>query len=227
MERAELEVKSRAIGKGVARRLRGAGEIPAVLYGKGAEARPLSVGTKAIEQAVHSVAGMNVLLDLAIDGKEKVVARIRDYQADPIRRHFTHLDFQLVDLTRKIVVEVPIHFEGKAEGVKAGGILEINRRSIEVRCLPTAIPEFIAIDISALNIGDGIHVNDMKLPEGVECPPHVNYSVVSVVAPQKEEEVAPAVAPGEVAATAQTVEAAPAAAPAGEAAAPAKGKSGG
>ena len=84
--------------------------------------------------------------------------------------------------------------------------MAISRRTIEVRCLPTAIPEFLLVDVSALQIGDSIHVNDVQLPEGVEIPPHVNYSIVSVVAPEKEEVVAPVegvVASAEVPATAQ------------------------
>lgn len=210
MEETTLAVKTRALGKGPARRLRVAGEIPAILYGKGHQPTALSVPEKAVEQVVHSAAGMNVLINLTIDNGERVVARIRDYQADPIQRIFTHLDFQVVDLSQKIVVEVPIQFEGKAEGVKLGGNLAISRRTLELRCLPTAIPAMIQIDVSPLNIGDNIHVNDVRLPEGAEIPPHVNYTIVSVVAPQKEE--APA---------APVVEGAAAVPTAGEAAAPA------
>lgn len=213
MERAALSASMRDAGKGRARRLRREGAIPAILYGKGTEPLNVSVATREMEHVVRSAAGMNILIDLDIQGREKVVVRVRDYQADPIDRVFTHLDFQAVDLTQKIVAEVPVHFEGKAEGVKLGGILTISRRTIEVRCLPTNIPEFLRVDISALMIGDGIHVNDLKLPEGVEVPPHVNYSVVSVVAPQKEEEVAPVV-------EASAVPATEAAAPAAEGAAP-------
>lgn len=222
MERVALTANTRAPGKGPARRLRVSGAVPAILYGKNKEPLTLSVSRKAIEQVVHSSAGLNVMIDLDIDGREKIVTRIRDYQADPIERAFTHLDFQVVDLTQKILVEVPVHFEGKSEGVKAGGNLSISRRTIEVRCLPMAIPEFLSVDVTPLMIGDTIHVNDMQLPEGVEVPPHGNYSVVSVVAPQKEEEVVAVVDAAAVPAT----EAAAPATPAGGAApaAPAKGK---
>lgn len=223
MERAALSASLRDPGKGGARRLRRDGAIPAIVYGKGTTPLTVSVPTREMEHVVHSSAGMNILIDLDIQGREKVVVRVRDYQADPIERAFTHLDFQAVDLTQKIVVEVPVHFEGKSEGVKLGGVLTISRRTIEVRCLPTNIPEFLRVDISALMIGDGIHVNDLQLPEGVEVPPHVNYSVVSVVAPQKEEEAAPAVEASAVPATEAAAPAAPVPAPAAGAPA-AKGK---
>ena len=87
-------------------------------------------------------------------------------------------------------VEVPIYFEGKAKGVKEGGVLLMDRRVLSVKCLPTAIPEKIAVDISELAIGDSIHINELKLPSGVECSHDVNFSIVSVVAPMKEEEIA-------------------------------------
>ncbi|MBI2345613.1 MAG: 50S ribosomal protein L25 [Deltaproteobacteria bacterium] len=207
MERATLQATTRTLGKGPSRRLRTAGTIPAILYGKGREPTPLAVAAREMEGLVHTAAGMNVLIDLSINGGETVVARIRDYQADSIRRVFTHVDFQTLDLTQKIMVEVPIRFEGKSEGVKLGGILTISRRTIEVRCLPTAVPEAIGVDIGGLQIGQGIHVNDLQLPSGVEIPPHVNYAVVSVVAPMKEEEVA---APVEAAVPAEGVAPVPA-----------------
>jgi large subunit ribosomal protein L25 len=190
MERISLAATKREIGKGSARRSRVTGFIPGILYGKGQSPSPLTVNEKELETAVRTHAGLNVLLNLSLDGKS-VLARICDYQAHPIKRNFTHVDFQVVDLTKKINVEVPILFEGKAKGVKEGGVLVMDRRTLSVKCLPDAIPEHVIVDISALDIGDSIHIKDLKLPSGVECPTESNFGVVSVVAPMKEEVAAP------------------------------------
>ena len=225
MERMSLEAAKRKEGKGGASAARRNGMIPGVLYGKGYEPACVAVNEKLLEQAVSTQAGVNVLLDLKVEGADKVVARIRDYQADPIKRNFTHIDFQVVDLKQKIMVEVPILFEGKAKGVKEGGVLLMDRRVLTVKCLPLAIPKNIAVDINELDIGDSIHVNELKLPEGVECPHEGNFSIVSVVAPMKEEVAAPVAAEGVPVegAAAAVAGAAPAATPAGGAAATAAG----
>lgn len=222
MERTTLAATSRELGKAKNSALRNAGQIPAILYGRDHKPVNIAVDNKEVLKVVGSKAGFNVLIDLNIGGAEKVVARVCDYQADPLTREFTHIDFQIVDLTRKIEIEVPVHFEGKSPGVKEGGVMDIQRRTLHVRCLPTAIPEFIAVDISGLNIGDNIHVNDLKFQEGVECPHDQNFVIVAVVPPAKEEEVVPVAAPveGEVAAAAGAAPGAPgAAAPAAPAAA--------
>ncbi|MBI2343397.1 MAG: 50S ribosomal protein L25 [Deltaproteobacteria bacterium] len=207
MERTTLQGTSRQVGKGHARRARAAGAVPAVLYGKGRAPTPLTLDHKAVAQALRTSAGLNVLLDLSIDGGTAVVSRFKEIQRDPIAQSFRHLDLQAIDLREKIDVEVPIHFMGKAEGVKEGGVVEMSRRTLDLRCLPTAIPEAIEVDITALAIGDSIHANDLQLPAGVEFPHAENFSIVQVVAPQKEEEVAVAapeavVPPGEVPAVA-------------------------
>lgn len=195
MERTTLTATIRPVGKGVARRARSTGAVPAVLYGKGRTPQALVLDAKAVSHALQTSAGMNILVDLSVEGQETVVSRFKEVQRDPIRRTFEHVDLQAIDLKQKIVVEVPLHFVGKAEGVKnEGGILEVSRRSIEVRCLPASIPAAIEVDIHALRIGDSVHANDLTLPAGVEFPHAGNFSLVQVVAPQKEEEVTPAVA---------------------------------
>ncbi len=194
MERVEINATKRNEGKGGSKKLRNEGMIPGVLYGKGYKNVNLAVNAKELEKAVSTHAGMNILVDLAIDGGEKTVSRICDYQAHQISRKFTHIDFQTVDLSKKITIEVPLEFGGKSKGVKEGGVLVVSRRKLEIKCLPTNIPESIVIDISELDIGDGLHINDVKLPEGAECAHDINFSIVSVVAPTKEEEVVPVVA---------------------------------
>lgn len=187
MERLSLDACKREVGKTVSKKLRKEGQVPAILYGVGREPVAIAVNTKEFEAATNTHAGWNVMLDLTIDKKDNVLARISDYQSDVLTRDFTHVDFQVLDINKKILVEVPIKLLGTPVGVKEGGILEVTRRVLELKCLPTNIPEHIDIDVSALDLGDNIHVNDVKLPEGVVGAFDVNFSIASVVAPTKEE----------------------------------------
>ena len=187
MERQQLTANIRQkTGKGIARQLRAKGSIPAILYGQGEEAMPLSVNTRDFTKAMSSASGINVIVDLAIDGKSQIPVMVKDYQAHIIDRHFLHVDFLKIDLSKKVVVEVPIQLVGKAPGVKEGGILEHITRTISVNCLPTAIPNSLEVDVSALNIGDNIHAHDLKLPEGVELVPGADETIAAVVAPVEE-----------------------------------------
>ena len=194
MEKLKLEASSREnIGKQLAG-LRQKGFVPAVIYGKKFKPRMIQINHKTLEKATTTEAGFNAIFELSVDGKSEGLVRIREYQAHPLKRNFLHVDFQAIDLKEKIEVEVPIRIVGKAEGVKEGGVLEQQRRSLVLKCLPDRIPEHIDIDVSSLMIGQGIHANELKLPEGVEFPHETNFIIVSVVPPTKEEEVAPAVA---------------------------------
>ena len=185
MERKELNVSKRDIGKGVSRRLRREKRVPAILYGANSEPLAISVDRLEMDHTLNTDAGWNILLDLNVDGKEKILTRISDYQTDVMSRQLKHLVFQILDLNKKIRTEVPIRLTGKAEGVKEGGIMEQIRRSLDIRCLPTNIPGHIDYDVSHMVIGDSIHVDDLKLPEGVECAHETNFSIAAVVAPTK------------------------------------------
>jgi len=189
MDRMQLKVEIRnEKGKGAGRRLRRQGAIPGILYGAGKDAVPVTVNRKALDDAFHEAGNMNVIFDLEIPGQGKVPAMVKDYQAHVLSREFLHVDFLQVDLAKKVKVEVPIHLVGKAPGVKEGGILEQITRKLEIICLPTAIPESLDVDVSTLNIGDNLHVHDIKLPEGVEIPAGVDSTIAAVVAPIVEEE---------------------------------------
>lgn len=187
-----------ATGKGAARKLRAAGRIPAVVYGRGTESRAISVDPKALVQLLQKGgAGMNTLIELSVDGTAKTVL-VKELQRDPVRGRPLHTDFYLVDLDQKVEVSVPIHLTGRAPGVELGGILDHPLREIELECLPRAIPESIDVDVSALDVGDSIHVRDLELPEGVSVQSDVNLAVASVVAPVAvEEPVAEEVEEGE------------------------------
>jgi large subunit ribosomal protein L25 len=199
-----------ATGKGVARKLRAAGRIPAVVYGRGTESRAISVDPKALLQLLQkSGAGMNTLIELSVDGTAKTVL-VKELQRDPVRGRPIHTDFYLIDLDQKVEVSVPIHLKGRPEGVELGGILDHPLREIELECLPRAIPESIDVDVSALDVGDSIHVRDLELPGGVSVRTDANLAVASVVAPvvveepvvEEVEEAEEAVAEGEEAAAA-------------------------
>jgi len=177
-----------ATGKGVARKLRAAGRIPAVLYGKGAESKAISVDPSALQRLLQSGgAGMNTLIELRVDGTTRTVL-VKELQRDPVRGRPIHTDFYLVELDQTVEVSVPIHLVGKAPGVELGGILDHPLREIELECLPRAIPERVEVDVSALEIGDSIHVRDLELPEGVSVQTDANLAVASVITPAVVEE---------------------------------------
>jgi large subunit ribosomal protein L25 len=187
MERVTLTAETREPNKGVARRLRTSGRIPGVLYGKSVKPIPVHVDRRALEKATKTHAGMNVMIDLTVEGGDSGLAFIRDYQADPFKRDFTHVDFQAISLDEDLHLEIPIKIVGEAIGVKEGGVLVQQRHTLEISAKPDAIPDVIEIDISGLDINDSIHADEIKLPAGVTFPHSVNFSVVAVVPPTKEE----------------------------------------
>jgi len=177
-----------ATGKGVARKLRAAGRIPAVVYGRGTESRAISVDPSALLRLLQSGgAGMNTLIELRVEGTAQTVL-VKELQRDPVRGRPLHTDFFLVDLDQKVEVSVPIHLVGRPAGVETGGILDHPLRELELECLPRAIPESVDVDVSALEVGDSIHVSDLALPEGVSVRTEANLAVASVIAPAVVEE---------------------------------------
>ena len=175
------------IGKGGARKSRAAGQIPGVLYGHGEHPVPVAIVAREFELALHGYSGSNPLVTLKLDGGEHSVL-IRDVQYDPLTHDILHLDFQHISLTETVEVEVTLKVTGLAIGVKdGGGILEHILRNVEVRCLPTAIPASIDVDVTALNVGDSIHVRDLAVPN-VTILTDPDATVATVVAPTVMEE---------------------------------------
>lgn len=193
-------------GKGVGRRLRASGRIPAVLYGRGVENIKLSIEPRLLERALSSShAGMNTLFDLQVAGRGgATVVLVKELQRDPVRGSLVHADLYQVDLTQTIEVSVPIHVVGTSKGVSLdGGILDFPLREITIECLPRAIPDRIDVDVTELMVGESVHVRDLVLPQGVKLLSDADLSVVSVVQPTAEAEVRPA-ATAEAAAPAAT-----------------------
>jgi large subunit ribosomal protein L25 len=202
MKEITIEVISRKdSGKGVARKMRAAGKIPGVVYGRGEKPVAIELDRGHFHNVMRKAAGENPLVNLTIDGKQsKKKALIRDVQRDPIDGHLLHIDFQHISLTEKIRVKVPIVLEGTPEGVKnLGGIVNWAVRDVEVSCFPTDIPEHFKLDISALKIHESLHVKDIKV-EKVEILESPEETIVTVVPPTLIKEAVPA--EGEAAAAA-------------------------
>ena len=190
MAQAELNVEIREnTGKGVARKLRVLGKAPAVVYGKGMKATTITVDAKALEAAIATEAGWNTLLTLKgapeIEGK---VVVLKDLDLHAIRRTIVCADFHAIDLSKKGIFMVPVVTVGESKGEKAGGTLQVIRHELEVLCLPTAVPESVEIDVTALEIGDVIHIDDVTVPAGTELPHDVNFTVITVVGHKEEVE---------------------------------------
>jgi large subunit ribosomal protein L25 len=192
------------LGKGGARKARAAGRIPGIVYGHGDDPVPISIDGRSFQLALQHHKGGNAIVNLALTGAGEVTALIRDVQYDPVSHHILHLDFQHISLTESVEVKVAVHLTGVAAGVKdGGGVLELIMREIEVRCLPTAIPAALEYDVSALGVGQSVHVRDLSA-EGVTVLSDPDATVATVVAPTVEEP-APTEAPAEGAAEPEVI----------------------
>ena len=189
MAKSVLNVETRVrTGKGGSRKVRRDGLVPAVVYGKGFEALNLRLDPKALQQAIATDAGWNTLITLKGDGPfDGQVVILKDMQISSIRREPKHIDFLAIDLKKALSIMVPVHPVGKSKGEVEGGTLQLIRHELELHCLPTNIPTSIEIDVTQLNIGDVVHIDEVALPEGVESLHDVNYTVLTVVGHKPEE----------------------------------------
>ncbi|MDP6979294.1 MAG: 50S ribosomal protein L25 [Myxococcota bacterium] len=188
---ASLAVELRTeTGKGVARKLRAEGRIPAVLYGHGNPSVSLTLEAKTLERLLKaSHAGLNTLIDL--EGASEVSGKtvlVKELQRHPFAGTLTHADLYEIDVTSKLHVSVPIRLVGTAAGVKLGGVLEHMMREIDLLCLPSSIPDSVDVDISELEMGDTLHARDVNLPDGVETNVDEQLPVAHVALPRVEEE---------------------------------------
>lgn len=164
----EAEVRKN-LGRGESRRLRVEGKIPAVLYGGAGEPVGLMFDHNKINKALEDEATYSHILTLRFDGKEET-AILKDMQRHPSRPVILHMDFQRVSESQKIKVHVPIHFlnQESSVGAKRGGVVTHAMADIEVTCLPARLPEFIAVDLLKVDIGQSVHLSDVKVPPGVQ-----------------------------------------------------------
>ena len=176
-----------------AKKARKAGLVPAVIYGRHLDKpQNLQLNARELKAALGKTTGEHVLVDLEITGGEKTLALIQDVQHHALKRHIMHVDFHALRADEKMHTTVPVVTFGEASGVKnLGGILEQLLRSIEVECLPKDLPDSIVVDVTALEIGDAIHIKDLPLPEGVTALGNPDISVLHIAAPAVEEVAAP------------------------------------
>jgi large subunit ribosomal protein L25 len=212
-------------GKGEGRRLRRAGRVPAIAYGAELDATPVSVDALELYHALRTDAGLNALIRLEVDG-ETHLTLARQLQRHPVRREIMHVDFVVVDRSRKVTVDIPIHLTGEARGTEEGGVVDQVRFVVPVEVLPLEVPDSLELDISDIEIGDVKRLGDLDLPEGVELLDDPDYAVVSVYIPQVEVPEAE-VAEGEELDEALAADGEPAPSDAGEAEADATEKGGG
>lgn len=196
-ERPQLSAKPRtATGTRVMGRLRREGFVPGVLYGKAVKATPIVVSRHDLVKFLHARAGEHGLATLRLEQDAaggsggKAVERpvlIKAVQHDPVLGGILHVDFQTIVLTEQIRIKVPLVLNGEPVGVKQeSGVLEHFLREIEVECLPAQIPKHIEHDISALKIGDAVHVRDLAVPPGARITSEPESVVASVLAPKEE-----------------------------------------
>src|SRR5947209_14827638 len=177
-------------GKGAARQARFLKKIPAVIYGHGRAAQPLLVDGPALEQALSGVEPASTLIDLTVDGK-KTRALIREIQRHPIRPDIIHVDFYEIHADEKVKLKIPVHLVGTPDGVRnAGGVLDQVTREVEIEVLPEHIPNRVELDVTALKIGDSLHVRHLQIPN-VTILTHSDLTIATVVPPRAEEVTAP------------------------------------
>lgn len=217
----EITAEAREVqGTGASRRLRHAGRVPAIVYGAGKPPRMVTLDHTIMLRHLNNEKFHTAILTVKI-GSDEDQAILRDWQMHPYRQMVMHVDLQRISATEKLHMRVPLHFTGAdvAPGVKQqGGVVAHLMSEVDVTCLPKDLPEFLALDLSNLNIGDSLHLSDIPLPEGVQITAFAHggddLAVATITAIKVVEEVAP------------VAEAAPAegAAPAAAAAAPAEGE---
>lgn len=190
MDNIELKAQVRTTkGNGPARAMRRDGRIPAVLYGPKTEPSMISIDARDLDNILKQGSIGRSIINLEIDDvKGTKVTMVKEMQTHPISQSVLHIDFYEVDMTRKIKVNVPVITTGKSVGVELGGMLQIIRRELEVYCLPNEIPQAITIDITDLDIGGSVHVNDIKTEGDVEIPHEVDFTVLTILSPKKAEE---------------------------------------
>lgn len=204
MERLSIVAEKREEqGKGVARSLRRDGMVPAVLY-RGGGSQSIKLVKKDLAKLINSMSGEQVMVDLQFKDGEKKLALLKDYQVDPIRGELLHTDFFEVSLTEEVRIPIHVTTVGEPIGVRRdGGILQHTLREVMIECLPDKIPGKTSVDISKLEVGQSIHVSDLRFEEGIKVLNDPNDVIVTVVAAAVEAAPVAAEAVAEVAAPAE------------------------
>jgi large subunit ribosomal protein L25 len=176
-------------GKGAARKLRQQGRIPAIFYGPGSKPMKLAVDYLDLERIVTGISGENVIIALEIEaqeGNQNKTVMLKELQSDPIHERYLHADFYEISMDKEITVNVAIQLRGTPVGVTNGGILENVKRELSVSCLPDKLTSAIDVDISDMDIGDAVHIEDIQLPEGMRALEDGRLTVAVIAAPAVE-----------------------------------------
>ena len=199
-------------GKGAARRLRRDNQVPAIFYGPSSQPVMLAVKYLDLQTLLKSTDSENVIFQLQIEsgqGTESKTVMLKELQADPIKPVYYHADFYEISMDKELTLNVPVHLVNTPAGASKGGILQHVKRDLLVSCLPGNLVEFLEVDVSALDIGDAVHVRDIALPQGMKTtddgdttiavvtPPHVVAEKVEEVAEEEKAAEAAAEAPKE------------------------------
>jgi large subunit ribosomal protein L25 len=208
MASAQLSAQARDNGgKGIARKLRGEGRVPAVVYGHGRDPQALSINTRELERLLDHISAESTVIDLDIDGKPSRTL-IREIQRHPFKRQILHVDFQELVAGEKVSVSIPIVLVGIPAGVRLdGGMLDQTMRELEIEVDPSNIPNHVEVDVTELTIGSSVHVRDLTLPDGVEVLDDDDASVCVVSAPRAVVEATPAEEAVEIAAEPEVIRA--------------------
>ena len=178
------------LGKGAARSLRRTGRVPAVLYGRDLEAVHLSIDAHEAEQLFHSISVDNTIVDLAVDGEKRPYQTlVREIQTHPWKASLVHVDFLQIQEGVEVDLEIPVELEGVPVGVRLkGGVLEQIVHELEVRCIPSKIPDSFVLDVTELDVNESLHVSDIPVTEGVEILMSPDQTICAVAIPRVVEE---------------------------------------
>jgi large subunit ribosomal protein L25 len=178
------------LGRSAVTKLKQQGLVPAVIYGAKQAPEHLQLSAREVDNVLSHATGEHLLVELEIGGTNRL-ALIQEVQHHPLKRTVVHVDFHAVSANEKLTAEIPVETIGEATGVKNfGGLLELSLHALEVECLPQDLPDLLRVDVSALGIGDAIHVRDLQLPAGVTAKADADLAVVRVSAPTVSEEPA-------------------------------------
>ena len=184
MQQARLDAQVRDdVGKGVARSLRRAGKVPAVLYGRKRGAVSLQIDDRSFQTLLRNY-GSNVLINLVLGNDDEQTVVIKDLQRHPVKRNVLHADFQRISLDEKITTQVSIETVGTPVGVRDGGVLTVTRRQVSVNCFPLDTPEFLRINVEDLSIGDSFRVSDIEIDDMIEILENETTQIAAVIEPK-------------------------------------------
>lgn len=181
------------LGKGAMRRMRRTGMLPGIVYGAGKDPLPISLAERTLRRQMENESFFSRILNVKVAGQEDAQAVVKGLQRHPATSRVLHIDLLRVSATQKLTLIVPLHFEGEdsAPGVKMGGVISHTVTEVEISCLPADLPEYIAVDVSAVELGEPVHLSDIVLPSGVELNAltHDNdLSVLNIALPRAIEE---------------------------------------